>query len=223
MTDLELGIALFAVMMILIVLRMPIAISMFVCGAAGFGMIAGWKALIGLMAAAPFSRVANHELTVIPLFILMGQFASQSGLSQSLYRSARAWFGHYRGGIAVATIGGCAAFGAICGSSVATGATMTSIALPEMRRYGYSGALASVEGLPEEGKSPAILLVHGDMDEVIPVDAMTIAREQLAQAGLPVEWHVARGLGHGIDPTGLKLGGDFLRSAFMHCKAFLAS
>ena len=85
---------------------------------------------------------------------------------------------------------------------------------PPAAIVGYSGALASVEALPEEGNGPAILLVHGDMDEVIPVDAMTIAREQLAQAGLPVEWHVARGLGHGIDPTGLKLGGDFLKQAF---------
>jgi C4-dicarboxylate transporter DctM subunit len=89
------------------------------------------------------SRVATYSLTVIPLFILMGQFASQGGISQALYRSARAWMGHYRGGIAMATIGGCAAFGAICGSSVATGATMATIALPEMRRYGYSGALAT--------------------------------------------------------------------------------
>jgi phospholipase/carboxylesterase len=80
---------------------------------------------------------------------------------------------------------------------------------------GYSGALADVEALPERpGAGPAILLVHGDMDEVIPLDAMLIAREQLAQAGLPVEWHVAEGLGHGIDPTGLKLGGAFLKQAF---------
>ena len=80
---------------------------------------------------------------------------------------------------------------------------------------GYSGALAGVEALPERPVAgPAILLVHGDMDEVIPVDAMMIAREQLAQAGLPVEWHVAQGLGHGIDPTGLKLGGAFLKQAF---------
>ncbi len=85
---------------------------------------------------------------------------------------------------------------------------------PPAAIVGYSGALASVEALPEGGKGPAILLVHGDMDEVIPVDAMMIAREQLAQAGLPVEWHVATGLGHGIDPTGLKLGGDFLKQAF---------
>jgi phospholipase/carboxylesterase len=80
---------------------------------------------------------------------------------------------------------------------------------------GYSGALANAEALAErQGDGPAILLVHGDMDEVIPVDAMLLAREQLAQAGLPVEWHVARGLGHGIDPTGLKLGGAFLKQAF---------
>jgi phospholipase/carboxylesterase len=80
---------------------------------------------------------------------------------------------------------------------------------------GYSGALANAEAFAERsGSGPAILLVHGDMDEVIPVDAMLIAREQLAQAGLPVEWHVAQGIGHGIDPTGLKLGGAFLRHAF---------
>ena len=81
---------------------------------------------------------------------------------------------------------------------------------------GYSGALANAEALVERsGSGPAILLVHGDMDEVIPVDAMLIAREQLAQVGLPVEWHVAQGIGHGIDQTGLKLGGAFLKQAFV--------
>jgi phospholipase/carboxylesterase len=80
---------------------------------------------------------------------------------------------------------------------------------------GYSGALATVEALAKDpGSAPAILLVHGDMDEVIPVDAMFIAREQLAQAGLPVEWHLAQGIGHGIDGEGLRLGGAFLKQAF---------
>jgi phospholipase/carboxylesterase len=80
---------------------------------------------------------------------------------------------------------------------------------------GYSGALATVEALPTDpGSTPAILLVHGDSDEVIPVDAMFIAREQLAQAGLAVEWHVAQGIGHGIDAQGLHLGGAFLKQAF---------
>jgi phospholipase/carboxylesterase len=79
---------------------------------------------------------------------------------------------------------------------------------------GYSGALTTVEALPEAGAGPAILLVHGDIDEVIPVDAMHMAREVLAQAGLPVEWHVAQGIGHGIDGEGLRLGGAFLKQAF---------
>ena len=80
---------------------------------------------------------------------------------------------------------------------------------------GYSGALAMVEALPAEpGSAPAVLLVHGDMDEVIPVDAMLIAREQLAQAGITVEWHISQGIGHGIDGEGLRLGGEFLKQAF---------
>jgi tripartite ATP-independent transporter DctM subunit len=143
MSNLELGILVFAGMMVLIVLRMPIAIALFAGGTIGFAMLAGIEPLLGLLNEAPYSRVATHSLTVIPLFILMGQFAARGGISQALYRSARAWFGHYRGGISIATIGGCAAFGAICGSSVATGATMAAIAMPEMRRYGYSGALAT--------------------------------------------------------------------------------
>ncbi len=143
MMHFELVVGLFGLMILLIVLRMPIAIAMFLCGALGFSMIAGWRPLLGLMADVPYSRVANHELTVIPLFVLMGQFAAHGGISQALYRSALAWVGHFRGGIAMATIGGCAAFGAICGSSAATGATMASIAMPEMRRHGYSGALST--------------------------------------------------------------------------------
>jgi phospholipase/carboxylesterase len=80
---------------------------------------------------------------------------------------------------------------------------------------GYSGTLANVEVLPDDpGAAPAILLVHGDMDQVIPLDAMFMAREALAHAGLAVEWHVAEGIGHGIDPYGLQLGGAFLRQAF---------
>jgi C4-dicarboxylate transporter DctM subunit len=155
-SNLELGVLLFGVMMLLIIIRMPIAISMMVCGLGGFALIAGWQPLLGLLAEAPFSRVANNELTVIPLFVLMGQFASEGGISQALYRAARAWLGHFRGGIAMATIGGCAAFGAICGSSVATGATMATVAMPEMRRYGYSGALAT--GVLAAGGTLGILI-----------------------------------------------------------------
>jgi phospholipase/carboxylesterase len=85
---------------------------------------------------------------------------------------------------------------------------------------GYSGALATAEALPDNpAEAPAILLVHGDMDEVIPLDAMLIAREQLARAGIAVEWHVAQGVGHGIDADGLRLGGTFLRQAFATAQA----
>jgi tripartite ATP-independent transporter DctM subunit len=143
MSNLDLGIIIFVAMMLAIALRMPIAVALFLGGTVGFAMITGLQPLLGLLNEAAYSRVATHSLTVIPLFVLMGQFASQGGLSQRLYRSARAWLGHFRGGIAMATIGGCAAFGAICGSSVATGATMATIAMPELRRYGYSGALAT--------------------------------------------------------------------------------
>jgi phospholipase/carboxylesterase len=91
---------------------------------------------------------------------------------------------------------------------------------PPAAIVGYSGALATVEALPKDpGTAPAILLVHGDMDEVIPVDAMFIAREQLAQAGIAVEWHVAQGIGHGIDAEGLRLGGAFLKQAFAQAQA----
>ena len=98
--------------------------------------------------------------------------------------------------------------------------TMMSLAVGLARKpplaaiVGYSGALASVEALPPPGAGPAILLVHGDMDEMIPVDAMFMAREALSQAGHPVEWHVSQGIGHGIDGDGLRLGGDFLKQAF---------
>ena len=139
----ELGVGIFVVMLLLIVLRMPIAIAMLVTGAFGFAYLTSWDALLNYMKDAPVSRVANYSLSVIPLFVLMGLFASNGGLSQAVYRAARAWLGHYRGGLAVATIGGCAGFGAICGSSIATGATMATVALPEMRRYGYSGALST--------------------------------------------------------------------------------
>jgi phospholipase/carboxylesterase len=91
---------------------------------------------------------------------------------------------------------------------------------PPAAIVGYSGALATAEALPKDPASaPAILLVHGDMDQVIPVDAMFMAREQLAQAGLAVEWHLAQGVGHGIDAQGLRLGGAFLRQAFAAVQA----
>jgi len=140
---LELGIGLFVAMLALIVARMPIAISMLFTGMIGFASLTSWDAMFNYMKDQPFSRAANYSLSVIPLFVLMGLFATHSGISEAAYRAARAWLGHLRGGLAIATIGACAAFGAICGSAIATGATMTTAALPEMRRYGYAGSFST--------------------------------------------------------------------------------
>ncbi len=143
MTGFEFGGLLFGVCLVLIALRMPVAVAMFVVGGFGFASLAGWPAFLNLLNTAVFGRVSGYTLSVLPLFLLMGQLAARSGLSRSLFDAARAWVGHRRGGLAVSTIFGCAAFGSISGSSIATGATMASVALPEMRRHGYSGALAT--------------------------------------------------------------------------------
>ncbi|MYE58162.1 MAG: TRAP transporter large permease [Alphaproteobacteria bacterium] len=143
MTDIEFGGLLFVVCLVLIALRMPVALAMFAVGGFGFATLAGWPAFLGLLNTGPFGRASGYTLSVLPLFLLMGQFATRAGLGRSLFDAARAWVGHRRGGLAISTVCGCAAFGSICGSSFATAATMASVALPEMRRCGYSGALAT--------------------------------------------------------------------------------
>ena len=143
MSSVEFGALLFGVCLLLIALRMPVAIAMFVVGGFGFASLAGWPAFINLLNTVPFGRVSSYTLSVLPFFLLMGQFATRAGLGRLLFDSARAWTGHYRGGLAISTIVGSAAFGSICGSSIATGATMASVALPEMKRHKFSGGLAT--------------------------------------------------------------------------------
>jgi C4-dicarboxylate transporter, DctM subunit len=143
MSRFDIGLWMFFGALALIALRMPVAVAMLIAGGVGYAAINGTLPLLNTLKSLTFSKFANYTLTVIPLFLLMGEFATKGGLNSSLFRAARAWFGHWRGGLAVATIGGCAAFGAICGSSLATAATMSKVAGPEMRRYGYSPALAT--------------------------------------------------------------------------------
>ena len=143
MTEMGFAGLLFGVCLLLIALRMPVAVAMFAVGGVGFASLAGWPAFLNLINTTPFSRASGYTLSVLPLFLLMGQFASRAGLSRSLFDSARAWVGHRRGGLAISSVYGCAVFGSICGSSFATAATMASVALPEMKRHGYSGALAT--------------------------------------------------------------------------------
>ena len=133
----------FGILLILLVLRIPIAIAMLTVGIVGYISIAGETALFSFLKTETYWRFTAETLSVVPLFILMGQFAARAGLSQALFATANAWLGQFRGGIAMAAVGGCAGFGAITGSSLATAATMGQVALPELRRYNYAGSLAT--------------------------------------------------------------------------------
>ena len=143
MTPLALTALIFGVMLGLMVVRVPIAISMFAAGCTGYLVQAGWLPLASFLNTQAFARFASYELSVIPLFILMGNFATQGGISRALFEFAAAVMARFRGGLAMAAVVACAAFGAICGSSVATAATITQVALPEMRRHGYGSRLAT--------------------------------------------------------------------------------
>jgi C4-dicarboxylate transporter DctM subunit len=145
MSGTGLGFAIFGVMLALMVVRVPIGVAMFAVGAAGYVYVTAGNvnALLNSLKSLAYARLSNYDLVVIPLFFLMGQFATHGGLSRALFRCVSAFLGHRRGGIAMAAVGACAGFGAICGSSLATAATMGQVALPELRRYNYSGALAT--------------------------------------------------------------------------------
>ena len=147
----------FPVMLLLIFLRVPIGLSMLVLGLTGSYLVYGSAApLLNQMKTLAYSTFSTHSLSIVPLFLLMGQFASLGGMSQALFKAAEAFLGHRRGGVGMAAIGACAGFGSICGSSLATAATMGQVALPELKRAGYSGALSS--GLLAAGGTLGILI-----------------------------------------------------------------
>ena len=133
----------FAVLFLLMALRVPIGIAMGLVGVGGFAALTGWGPALKLLAHSPIRTATDYAFAVIPLFLLMGAFASASGMSRELFRAANAFLGHRRGGLGMATIAACGGFAAICGSSVATAATFTTVALPEMRRYGYPDRFAT--------------------------------------------------------------------------------
>lgn len=133
----------FATMLLLMAARTPIAVAMFVAGGAGYVLQAGWSPFSYFLNHQAFARFASYDLCVIPLFLLMGHLATQGGLSRALFAFASRVMGRFQGGLAMAAVLASAAFGSICGSSVATAATITSVAMPEMRRHGYSGRLAT--------------------------------------------------------------------------------
>ena len=139
----EIGLLMFAGMLVLMALRVPIAAAMFIPGAVGYWALTNDMALLNMLKGSAVARLTVYDLSVIPLFLLMGQFATQGGLSRALFKAAAAFVGHIRGGLAMAAILSAAAFGAVCGSSVATSATITQVAYPEMKAHGYHGRLTT--------------------------------------------------------------------------------
>ena len=132
----------FAGMFALMTLRVPIAFSMGVVGLVGIGLVRSWPAALAA-STTEILDVAKYTLSVVPLFVLMGNFVTRAGMSRELYAAAYSFIGHRRGGLAMSTIAACAGFGAICGSSIATTATMARVAMPEMRRFNYRDSFAA--------------------------------------------------------------------------------
>jgi len=130
-------------LVVLLFTSMPVAFAMIATGLAGFALIVTPQAAFSMVVADLYDTFSSYSLTVIPLFVFMGQVAFHAGISRRLFKTAYTWIGHLPGGLAMATVGACTGFGAICGSGPATAATMASVALPEMRRYGYSEQLAT--------------------------------------------------------------------------------
>ncbi|MHB1162595.1 MAG: TRAP transporter large permease subunit, partial [Chloroflexota bacterium] len=143
MTPVELGFLGLAAMALLLFTGIPIGIAMAVTGFVGFALVSGLEPALGLLMTVPYSTAGTYTLSVVPLFILMGELSFHSGISQELYRVAYRWLGHLPGGLAMATIGAGAAFGAMCGSSAAATATFGSVALPEMRKFKYQPGFAA--------------------------------------------------------------------------------
>lgn len=144
MSLLELGFISFPVLLIMIFLRAPIGLAMMVCGMGGLYLaMDGPNMVLAKLKSETYSTFSSYSLTIIPMFLLMGQFASLSGMSSALFKAAESWLGHRKGGVAMAAVGACAGFGSICGSSMATAATMSRVALPELRQYGYAGGFAT--------------------------------------------------------------------------------
>ena len=164
MSMLELGYLSFPILLFLIFLRAPIGLAMLLCGLGGLYFATGGSSMfMAKLKSETYTTFSSYSLSIIPMFLLMGQFATLSGMSTSLFKAAESWLGHRKGGVAMAAVGACAGFGAICGSSLATAATMSRVALPELRRYGYSG-----------GFSTATLAAGGTLGILIPPSVILV-------------------------------------------------
>ncbi len=161
---LELGFLSFPALLLMIFLRAPIGLAMLLAGIGGLWLATGdTNMFMSRLKTETYGTFSSYSLTIIPMFLLMGQFATLSGMSQALFKAAESFLGHRKGGVAMAAVGACAGFGSICGSSLATAATMSRVALPELRRYGYSG-----------GFSTATLAAGGTLGILIPPSVILV-------------------------------------------------
>lgn len=190
MTHEWLGVSSVVVIVVLVLLRLPVAIAMGLVGTVGYALVDDWHAALDRLGNTPFELAEGYSLSVVPLFLWMGAIASRSGMSRDLFRAAGGLFAGRRGTVAMAAVGACAGFGAICGSSLATAATMSRIAIPEMRRLGYDERLAA--GAVASGGTLGILIPPS----VILIIYAVIAQESVARL-------FAAGLIPGIILTGL--------------------
>ncbi|MCW1934899.1 TRAP transporter large permease [Pararhodobacter zhoushanensis] len=133
----------FAILVVLLLIRVPVGIAMAIAGIAGFSLVVGIDPAISMVSQVAFNALTAYEFSIIPMFILMGTFAAKSDLSLEMFRASQAWLGRFRGGMAFSALVASAGFAAVNGSSMATAATMTRVALPEMERNGYDGALSA--------------------------------------------------------------------------------
>jgi len=165
-----LAVASIAVLILLLLAGLHVAVALGLVGILGFTMLTDWSAGLGLLRTTPYKVVANFTFFAIPVFILMGQFANYGGLSSDIYTVVHKWLGRVRGGLAMATTASCATFAAACGSSVATAATFTQVALPEMLKYGYdkrlaTGAIAASGTLGALIPPSGLMIIYGIITE----------------------------------------------------------
>ncbi|TYG34406.1 TRAP transporter large permease [Lonepinella koalarum] len=175
MSGLEMGIVGFVILLTLLLVRIHISIAMFLaaCGLYAYLGQGDLNTLMYTLNGLAYARLSNYDLAVVPLFILMGQLASHGGMSKALFQAASHFIGHWRGGLAMSAVGSCAAFGAICGSSLATAATMGQVAIPELKKHHYSGKL-----------STATLAAGGTLGILIPPSVPLIIYAVLTQESI---------------------------------------
>jgi C4-dicarboxylate transporter, DctM subunit len=200
MSELQIGLVGIALLFVLLATSMPVAFAMTLVGGIGFAAVVNVPAALSVLATDYYDVFSSYGLTVIPLFVFMGQVAFHTGISQKLFYAAQCWFGWLRGGLAMATVGACTAFGAICGSGPATAATMAAVALPEMKRYKYDSGFAA-----------GTVAAGGSIGMMIPPSVVFIVY------GVMTEQSIGKLFIAGIVP-GLMISALFMATIWLMCK-----